>query len=102
MGAKWRPIAPAPEQRLIAAMRDDVVDDRGTLHTTISLTHHAEWMLAQVLSPCLLPLVAIAALSCCLVTGAPAASLHGLDALGVQHWHAALEGLQLCHDVQLS
>lgn len=64
-------------------MRDDVVNDRGRRHLIVGLAHHAQRMLTKELSPGLLPLVAVAALGGRLVTGAPAARLHGLDALGV-------------------
>lgn len=101
MGCAQRlPVAAPPEQRLITSMRDDVVNDRGRCHLTISLAHHAERMLTQVLSPGLLPLVAIAALSSCLLTGAPAACLYGLDTPGVQHWQGRLQGLEFCHNAR--
>lgn len=96
-GAQRLPVAPAPEQRLIPAMRRDVVHHRGRSDQTLGLAHHAQGMLTQELGSRLLPLVAVAALGRSLLAGAPAAGLHRGHTPGVQHRQRRLEGLQLGH-----
>lgn len=96
MGAKWRPIAAAPEKRLVTPMGNDVVNDRGCCYLALCLAHHAERMLTQELLSGLLPLVAVAALGAGHALGAPASRGHGGHAPGVQHLELGLEGCQSC------
>jgi hypothetical protein len=61
--AKALPVRRIPEQRLITAVRYDVIDHCGHTNDSIGLAHHAEWMLLQVQRPSLSPFVVIASLS---------------------------------------
>jgi len=75
--AQRLPVATPPEQRLVPAMRGDVVNNRCRLDPALRLAHEAQRVLAQELLAGLLPLVAVAALAAGLITGAPAAGLRG-------------------------
>src|SRR5690606_23458790 len=54
--AERLPVAAIPEQRLVAAMRDDVVDHRRGLDASFPGAHAAQRMLGEEAQPSLLPL----------------------------------------------
>ena len=83
-----------------------VVNDCGHLYPAFCLAHHAQWMLAQKCQACLLPLVAVAALSAGHALCAPTSSLHRWHAPSFKHQQSRLKCWQpcrvSCHDWALN
>jgi len=61
--AKGLPVRAIPEHGLVTLVGDDVVKVSGCYHQPLALALSTEWMLGQVGLACLLPLVAVPALS---------------------------------------
>lgn len=99
--AKALPVALVPEQRLITAVRDLVIDHRGRRHPVLGLAHHAQRMRAQEALARFLPFVAVAALCRCLVAGSPAPCLHRWDAMCVEHGEGRFQRLELVHTLAI-
>ena len=74
-----------------------MVNDRSCGNSALCLAHHAKRLIPQLLLAGRLSLVAVAALSCSLVTGSPASGLHRGHPWGVEDRQAGLECLESGH-----
>src|SRR4051812_45574836 len=63
--AQTLPIGFIPEQPLIPAMRNYVVNQYGCLVASLGLAHNAEWIATEKSLRCLLPLVVVSPLVGC-------------------------------------